>query len=208
MSPGDTTVSQPAGDLQSERTVSLKDPVLAAFLAWLVPGLGHLYQERTAKAILYFVCIMGTFTYGCYLGGSTKIGWARVVYFQWDQEDKRLALLCQAGIGLPVLPAMVQAYRGGEGREPLWRGFMAPPRSGPSWQFEGQPERATLNDLNFHLRAFFELGTVFTMIAGLLNVLAIYDAFAGPVFPEEKKAEEEQEADLEAEDAAAAAMPS
>ena len=27
----------------------------------------------------------------------------------------------------------------------------------------------------------FEYGTLFTVIAGLLNILAIYDAFAGPV---------------------------
>ena len=35
----------------------------------------------------------------------------------------------------------------------------------------------------------FEMGTLFTMVAGLLNVLAIYDAFAGPVFakPEEQQ---------------------
>ena len=34
----------------------------------------------------------------------------------------------------------------------------------------------------------FELGTVFTVIAGLLNVLAIYDAYGGPlvIIPEEK----------------------
>ena len=28
---------------------------------------------------------------------------------------------------------------------------------------------------------FFELGTVYTLIAGLLNILAIYDAWGGPV---------------------------
>ena len=34
----------------------------------------------------------------------------------------------------------------------------------------------------WHEKYQFELGTVFTMIAGLLNVLAIYAAGAGPVF--------------------------
>jgi hypothetical protein len=34
------------------------------------------------------------------------------------------------------------------------------------------------------------LGTVFTMIAGLLNVLAIYDAWGGPAYAIEKKDEE------------------
>ena len=28
--------------------------------------------------------------------------------------------------------------------------------------------------------AYFDLGTVFTMIAGLLNILAIWDAWGGP----------------------------
>ena len=45
--------------------IDLKDPRLAAFLAWLVPGLGHIYQGRTGKGVLFFVCIVGTFFYGC-----------------------------------------------------------------------------------------------------------------------------------------------
>ena len=79
------------GDQQDavRQTVDLKDPALAGFLAWLVPGLGHLYQGRRAKAALFFVCIMGTFIYGCYLGGSKELGWGRVVYFSWRPGDKR-----------------------------------------------------------------------------------------------------------------------
>ena len=34
---------------------------------------------------------------------------------------------------------------------------------------------------NFKMGPYFELGTVYTLIAGLLNVLAIYDAWGGPV---------------------------
>ncbi len=33
---------------------------------------------------------------------------------------------------------------------------------------------------------YFELGTLYTMIAGLLNMLVIYDAAAGPVFADPK----------------------
>lgn len=205
-------MSEPSKKVPSEKTVLLKDPVLAAFLAWLVPGLGHLYQGRTGKAILFFICILGTFAYGCYLGGDAKIGWARVVYFQWDEEDMRLPFLCQMGMGLPTLPAVVQAYRAGHGREPLWGQFMAPPRRAggalpaprPARNAEGAlAEQWTLDDLHFHLRPYFELGTVFTMIAGLLNVLAVYDAWGGPVFaepaPAPKDAKDEDDQDLEAE---------
>lgn len=73
----------------ADETIDLKEPGLAAFLAWLVPGLGHWYQGRTAKAILYFVCIMGLFGYGVYLSSSNEkcrdstgtIGYGRAVYF-------------------------------------------------------------------------------------------------------------------------------
>jgi hypothetical protein len=36
------------------------------------------------------------------------------------------------------------------------------------------------------LNRYLELGMVYTMIAGLLNVLAIYDAWGGPVQLEEE----------------------
>lgn len=174
---------------QKEHPVVLKDPVLAALLAWLVPGLGHLYQGRTAKGLLYFICLMSTFVYGCYLGGSSEVGWGRVVYVAWRDDDTRWAYLCQVGIGLPALPAVVQANRARNGREPWWNGLMAPPRP-DGWgnpndpmvrALAGQP---TLDMLHFHLRGLFDLGTAYTMIAGLLNLLVIYDAWGGPVLPE------------------------
>jgi len=51
------------------------------------------------------------------------------------------------------------------------------------------PTSIELDDLQNRLHHYFELGTVFTMIAGLLNILAIYDAWGGPVIivPREKK---------------------
>ena len=93
---------------------------MAALLAWLIPGLGHWYQGRRAKAVLYFVCIMGLFSYGLYLGGSSEtciqsqgtIGYGRAVYFSWRQGDRRWPYLCQIGMGLPALPALIQANRG------------------------------------------------------------------------------------------------
>jgi hypothetical protein len=46
------------------------------------------------------------------------------------------------------------------------------------------------------LHRFFELGTVFTMVGGLLNILAMYDAWGGPVAPPPKK-EDEDDSDHE-----------
>ena len=67
----------------------------------------------------------------------------------------------------------MQNYRVTRGRTALFNGVMAPPR-------HVNPEhRDELAE--WHEKYQFELGTVFTMIAGLLNVLAIYDAGDGPV---------------------------
>jgi TM2 domain-containing membrane protein YozV len=184
----------------NRESVDLKDPGLAAFLAWLIPGLGHLYQGRTAKAALFFVCIMGTFLYGLYLGSSNEVlpngdrlGWGRVVYFSWRVGEKRLAYLCQVGIGLPALPALVQASRMSSGKKVWWDGFMAPPRMGPPHPGDPNHSQPTADELNKHLHPYLELGKHFTMIAGLLNVLAIYDAWGGPVFSETAKKEEEED---------------
>lgn len=188
-------MTEPPSPREQDLSIELKDPALAAFLAWLVPGLGHFYQGRLAKAILFFVCIMSTFGYGLYLGGSNELGWGRVVYASWRPGDKRLPYLCQIWVGLPAFPSLIQASRVRSGKEPLWGGFMAPPRLEPG----PVGNEITLDMLNKKLARFFELGTVYTMVAGLLNVLAIYDAWGGPVFVVEEDEEEKKEDD-EAED--------
>lgn len=188
-------------EVEFRETVDLKDPALAAFLAWLIPGLGHLYQGRRGKAGLFFVCIMGTFLYGLYLGSDSDpndgkdLGWGRVVYVSWRDGDKRLKYLCQVGVGLPALPAVVQSIRTGKGRQAWWNGFMAPPplvgERRPDGTEVDQFGRPTLNTLKKELD-YFEFGEVYTMIAGLLNILAIYDACCGPVFSEKSKKDEDQ----------------
>lgn len=186
-------------DTKSPLDIELKDPGLAALLAWLIPGLGHLYQGRTAKAVIYFVSIMGIFWYGVYLGGSSELGWGRVVYASWRPGDRRLPYLCQLGAGLPALPALVQANRVRNGKQPLFGGFMAPPAMGGHFDQFGEArrdgEQPTVHELHKKLHRYFELGTVYTMIAGLLNILAIYDAWGGPVILEEDRRREDDETD-------------
>src|SRR5437588_13076301 len=45
---------------------------LAAFLSYLFPGLGQIYQGRISKGILFFVCIYSLYFYGMYLGSGTR----------------------------------------------------------------------------------------------------------------------------------------
>jgi len=174
--------------------VDLKNPVLAAFLTWLIPGAGQYYQGRTGKAVLFFTCILSIYFLGLSMGG------ARVVYAKWDQTEKRLPMLCQVGVGLPSLPALAQALRVRNDMAPIEIGgvaFMAPPVS-----------TEELGGLHRMYGFLFEIGTLYTMIAGLLNILAIYDAGMGPVWmvPEserkrrERLAKQEQEARKKAEE--------
>lgn len=169
--------------LPAEEVIDLKDPVVAAVLGWLVPGLGHIYQGRTRKGVLFMVTILSTFFYGLFISEG------RAVYASWVDGDKRLPYLCQVCVGLPALPALVQTYLVRNGHEPLFGGIMAPPA-----------DIAQLNDLWKKLNRQLDLGTVYTMIAGLLNVLAVYDAYGGPVRlepeepPDRKKEDDDPDA--------------
>jgi hypothetical protein len=159
--------------------VDLRNRPLAAFLAWLIPGAGHIYQGRHTKGSLFFVCILSAWILGFALGGG------HVVYASWQPGDKRWHYLLQAGVGAAALPALVQGNRmrhhtvNGQTDstyEPLWGGFMAPPHR-PVIESEADEVSA------WYARrgAGYEMGTWYTVIAGLLNILVIYDAYGGPL---------------------------
>ncbi|MEL6105268.1 MAG: DUF6677 family protein [Planctomycetota bacterium] len=179
--------------------VDLKNRELAAFLAWLLPGAGHFYQGRVTKGSLYLVCIMTTWMLGFALGGG------HVVYASWQPGDKRWHYLLQAGVGAAALPALIQnqhisaATRNGSTEmdyEPLFYGFMAPPHR-PVREEEADEVSAWYADYG----AGYEMGTWYTMIAGLMNILVIYDAYSGPlavpISGRKKKSESESPPDDE-----------
>ena len=51
-------------------------------------------------------------------------------------------------------------------------------------------KNCVLGQWNDELQHNFEIATLFTVVAGLLNLLAVYDAFAGPVLTREEDEEE------------------
>jgi hypothetical protein len=197
------TMSDVRGGDAPDLEIDLKDPRLAAFLAWLVPGLGHIYQGRTGKGVLFFVCIVGTFVYGLYIGGGRVVYASTAPVFSMQFLHDRWQYVCQVGTGLPALPALVQRQRMLEHKRPIISDdFMRPPREFPpegepgfTSRDESDPGRMVyhpdeLAKWNYDYGDFFEIGTVFTVIAGLLNILAICDAYGGPlviVAPDEKK---------------------
>jgi hypothetical protein len=157
--------------------IDLRNTSLAALLAWLWPGAGHLYQGRYAKGVLFMVCILGTFFFGLALGEG-KVVYAgdsgrQVASSGWRRMIQRWPYLLQLGVGLPATPAILQTAIVRRGGKPILGGLMAPPRDGDE-----------LAAWNKQLNQRFDLGMLYTMVAGLLNVLAIYDAYAGPVAAE------------------------
>lgn len=149
--------------------VELRNPLKAAGLALLWPGLGHLYQRRYAKGILFMICILPTYFFGWSIGGG------KVVY-AWQGgvplTSQRFHYVAQVWIGLPAWPAMIQSTFG----NPLGDDFMAPPRLP-----QGAGDGGGKADWQQEYHRYFELGTVYTMIAGILNLLVIFDAAGGPI---------------------------
>ncbi len=154
--------------------LNLRNRYFAAFLAWMIPGAGHYYQRRYLKSGLFFVCILSSFLIGMFVADR------KCVYASWDGTERRWQFVLQAGIGLPVLPAAIQGMREkDQNREP---GFMAAPRSS-----------SDLDDWNFETASGFDMGTLYTMVAGLLNILVIFDAFAGPLPPPIQKGDKKKD---------------
>jgi hypothetical protein len=123
------------------------------------------------------VCILGTFFFGLAVGEG-KVVYAgdsgqNVSVSGWRRLIQRWPFILQAGVGLPAAPAVLQTAIVQNGGHPLFGGVMAPPR-----------DDTELAEWHKRLNQQFEMGTLYTMVAGLLNILAIYDAFAGPVASE------------------------
>jgi hypothetical protein len=177
--------------------VDLRNRSFAAILAWLIPGAGHFYQHRYTKGCIFFVCILSAWILGFALGGG------HVVYASWQPGDKRWHMILQAGVGAAALPAFVQGNhmrrhtkfgRTLDSYEPYWGGFMAPPHR-PVIESDADEVAA------WYARrgAGYEMGTWYTVIAGLLNILVIYDAYGGPlavpISGRRKRPEDEDEVD-------------
>lgn len=168
------------------------DP-LAAVLSYLVPGLGQVMQGRVGKGVLFCVSLYALFFYGMALGQ-----WKNV----WLPDARTLPPLDVAGlklngvaksvgyrpqfagqfwIGAVAWPAVAQylvtgpdeADDGGAGKKPFLSGYMK------------TPSERELNDLQRDGNKRWDLGWVYTLIAGVLNLLVIYDALAGPAVRDE-----------------------
>ena len=167
--------------------IDLRNPYLAGFFAWLLPGLGHYYQRRYHKAGLFFLCIVPIFIAGCALGSSPETGVARNVYWSWRPADTRYWWLAQAPLGIAALPSWIQAAQVNAGYAPLFGSFMTPPKRFRDDQIGIAP---LLDQIRQQL-PHYELGTYLTVIAGLMNIMVIFDAVGGPFVGKRKEKDEE-----------------
>jgi len=167
----------------------------AAALSYLIPGLGQVYQGRIGKGLLFFFGLYTLFFYGMWMGqwrnvwlpdvsdmppleiaGSRMPGVPSSLYY-------RPQFMGQFWIGVAAWPALVQFSNFDPAQEtgPIFGAFQRMPPEGTA---NDPPERVTLNKLQRDGNKRWDLGWVYTVIAGVLNLLVIYDALAGPMFRE------------------------
>lgn len=165
---------------------------MAAVLSYLVPGLGQIYQGRVGKGLLFFVCLYGMFFYGMYLGR-----WSNV----YMVDERILGPMEIAGHQLPGTLSAIGHRPQFAGQ--FWIGMAAWPAIWQYSHFDGKetdallgryqrmpaenldrdkPHLLALNELQRNSDKTWDLAWVYTVIAGVLNILVIYDAFAGPAF--------------------------
>lgn len=184
------------------------DP-LAALLSYLIPGLGQIYQGRVGKGLLFFGGLYLLFFYGMWMGQ-----WRNV----WLPDAEKLPDVSLAGQTLGG-PAKAISYRP-QFLGQFWIGTAAWPAvyqyvvydatkdAGPIFgKFERTPDEKELNDLQRNGNKRWDLGWVYTVIAGVLNLLVIYDAFAGPMFRDPPAASAFDAAEMEEASAAPAPKP-
>jgi len=98
--PTPSTPSTPSGAASPSRTapVAPRLPaaqlVMAVALAWLVPGLGHVYLKRAVRGLIFFALVIVALAVGCSLQGNLY----RPVPGQWLSY---LATFAEIGTGVP-----------------------------------------------------------------------------------------------------------
>jgi len=186
---------------------SIPDPVIretslmAALLSYLVPGVGQMYQGRIGKGLLFFFCLYGLFFYGMWLGhGEAQAAeapagdeQARVVSYRISSNVYLPDTAERSNpLGLPHL--LANLYNRPQFAGQFWIGIAAWPAvwhyTHPSGgiltraigDFEKTPPEWAINQVQRRSNKLWDLGWVCTVIAGVLNILVIYDAYSGPLF--------------------------
>ena len=189
--------------LMSNDAESQPTSFLGGFLSFLVPGLGQIMQGRVTKGLMFLVLLLTLFHVGHALGnyqnvylpppdaqaaGQPSPNLGQALYN--SVISQRLPFAGQIWIGVAAWPALFQYFEKpipGEDRWPFLKTYMKAPGNNPNVT----PNETQVNNFIRDSDKMPDLGLICTIIAGVLNILVIYDAYAGPAFlPPRKKPSE------------------
>jgi MFS family permease len=186
--------------------IDLKNPALAALLSWLVPGLGQIYQGRSLKGGLFMASLVATLVAGLWIGGGNVV---YASWRPGEKRWAFLCQAGIGAAALPAM--VQSSLVNGPGKQPLAASpWFAPPlvrgqlvseayarrlaardpdikaddfrrQAGGMVRYEPSQSGGQLSLWHLRLGRFFDIGSLYTMLAGLLNLLVVYDAWAGPM---------------------------
>lgn len=174
------------------------DP-LAAILSYLIPGLGQIIQGRVGKGLLFFFCVQTLFFWGLSIGQWKNVYLPRADDLRRFRKPEitlgplnvpfprplayRVQFLGQFWVGMSAWPAILQWLSYEDETSAGYRADQPVIPHPVFGTFMRTPPEAELNQIQTEADKIWELGWVFTVIAGILNLLVIYDALAGPAYP-------------------------
>jgi hypothetical protein len=166
--------------------------LLAGLLSYLIPGLGQIYQGRIGKGVLFMICLLGMFFAGQALGDWQNVYLPDLARGPnnippWDNNPWHLP---------PMLNPLANVYHRWHFAGQFWIGMAAWPalwqynklpvpseKISPFWHnFQKPQDESKTNIYLTNSDKTPDVAWVYTVIAGVLNILVIYDAFAGPAF--------------------------
>ena len=172
----------------------------AALLSFLIPGLGQIFQglaeknfNRFSKGVFFLVALGGMFFYGMWLGKWQNVYLAPVakekpVFILGRQAPTlagdlwtRMHYVGQFWIGIAAWPTLIHYYAPDSALSNMFGDFQrVPPKGMTLEQAEKEMNRIQVDPAMGRL---WDIGWVYTVIAGVLNILVIFDAGGGPLFP-------------------------
>jgi len=135
-------------------------PLVAMALAWLLPGVGHVYLGQYLRGAVLFVTIAGTFWAGVAMGGVMTV----------DSVNERWWFTAQM---LSGAHGLVSRYR----EQRVWNSLATQAGSRRAGVLTEDVRQALLSERKIAL--VYPMDTVaraYSGVAGLLNLMCIFDA--------------------------------
>lgn len=151
------------GEMVLGEDVPSRQRQMAAFLAWLVPGAGHLYLGRRFKGLAYTLIIHVMFMSGWVMSRGEAMS-------LHPEDGHRYAFFAQVGAGGPVALSLLITHK-----DDFIEGFDDETQT----RLKNQRDAFYRTPEYVERLPWTETGLLYTMIAGLLNIMIVFEAFTG-----------------------------